>query len=262
MAGLLSADDLARMRVEDGRQRALRDDEELRLRGIFDRKFNPSEPRDPHSGKWSSVGGTVHDALKLAGRIQLGKDEHLVGSAKVGDGRGDVSVLMARVDGPNGPTVRWGQIPTDRAREWRAADKGATVVLDESAVQKLRQVLADAPSMGKKSVSDFRAAIRAAHARGEPMDNWPDPEADIAKGVIAGTAWGDIGWNLTREEGDYYTPGGVDLGVGGEWNLAFEIQDPKDRFALDHFNVTTAATAQKLEKALADLMAIPSTSVG
>ncbi len=50
------------------------------------RKFDPNEPRDPHSGEWSlggAIAGAIKDALKLASKIDLNDDEHLIGSGKV-----------------------------------------------------------------------------------------------------------------------------------------------------------------------------------
>jgi hypothetical protein len=41
------------MLVEDQRQRARRDDAMLVALGVVERKFNPAEPRDPHTGKWA-----------------------------------------------------------------------------------------------------------------------------------------------------------------------------------------------------------------
>jgi hypothetical protein len=62
-------------------------------------KFDPSEPRDPHSGKWGvggAAGTVLKDSLKLAGEIDLGPDEKLVGSGRVSGVGG--SVLLAAVD--------------------------------------------------------------------------------------------------------------------------------------------------------------------
>jgi hypothetical protein len=66
-------------------------------------KFNPSEPRVPggeHGGEWGSggAGGALKDTLKLAGRIQLGKDEKLVGSAKI-DGDGGIRMALTETHG-------------------------------------------------------------------------------------------------------------------------------------------------------------------
>jgi phage portal protein BeeE len=220
------------------------------------RRFNPDEPRDPH-GKWVG-GGAVKDALKLADRIQLGKDEHLAGSAKVGDGRGDYSTVMARVDGPNGPRLRFGVVDTSEGtKKWRGANGGATVVLDQHGAGELRRVVADAQVKGPKSVADYRADIKARHARGEPDSEWPSPEADIAQGVIHGSAWGDIHWTLTREEGPDYIVGGVNLGPGGKWLLSLDVKAAENKLGpLDSFDIYSSGVAQKLDGALADLMGI------
>jgi len=225
-----------------------------------ERKFNPSEPRipgGPHGGEWGSGGGVVKDALKLTGRIQLEPGEHFVGSAKVGDGNGDLSVVMARVDGPHGPTIRWGQVNPEDTRNWRAANRGATVILDRPAVEKIQKVLDEAPAQGKKSVADYRADMRAAIADGVPEDRWPDPETDIASGVIRGSDWGDIEWSLTRQEGPLVTIGGEEV-VGGEWLLGFDVKVTHSDLAMDSFNIWgKPAIAQKLGKALGGLMAMP-----
>jgi hypothetical protein len=217
-------------------------------------KFNPDEPRRP-DGKWGT-GGIVHDALKLADRIQLGKDERLVGSDKVGDGRGDYSTVMARVDGPDGPRLRLGVVDTSEGpKKWRASNGGATVVLDQRGAGELRRVVAEAQVKGPKSVADYRADIKARHARGEPDSQWPSPEADIAQGVIHGSDWGDIEWTLTREEGPDYIVGGVNLGPGGKWLLSLDVKATDNQLGpLDSFDIYSSGVAQKLDGALAGLM--------
>lgn len=73
-------------------------------------RFDPSEPRDPHSGKWSSGAGVVKDALKLADRIDLGDGETFAGSGKVRDNTGDLSAVLAAVDTPSGRKIRLGLV--------------------------------------------------------------------------------------------------------------------------------------------------------
>jgi hypothetical protein len=47
-----------------------REYEDLRLRATEHlRKFNPAEPRNPHSGEWISVGGSVHAVEEFAHRL-------------------------------------------------------------------------------------------------------------------------------------------------------------------------------------------------
>jgi hypothetical protein len=69
---------------------------------VAERKFDPDEPRDPHSGRWIDTtpgdGGTniVKDVLKLAGRIDLDPDERFVGSAKVDGDRGSIRAAFTQ----------------------------------------------------------------------------------------------------------------------------------------------------------------------
>jgi hypothetical protein len=66
-------------------------------------KFNPTEPRD-EDGKWSLM-GAIRDLLKLAGKIDLGKDEHLIGSGKLD---GDSGARWALTDLNGQPRLRLG----------------------------------------------------------------------------------------------------------------------------------------------------------
>lgn len=162
---------------------------------------------------------------------------------------------MARVDGPGGPRVRFGVVSPEDTGSWRAADKGRTVELDPAGAAQLRATLSKAAIDGKQNVAEYRAQLRAAHAAGHPVSEWPDSEADIASGVIAGARWGDLRWKLTREEGEDYIAAGVNYGPGGEWNLAIDPAPASASTALrDNFNATKAMTTNKLDKALRDLL--------
>ncbi|HVE24931.1 MAG TPA: hypothetical protein VNC22_05990, partial [Sporichthya sp.] len=158
----------------------------------------------------------------------------------------------------NGPRLRFGVVDTSEGtKKWRGANGGATVVLDQHGAGELRRVVADAQVKGPKSVADYRADIKARHARGEPDSEWPSPEADIAQGVIHGSAWGDIHWTLTREEGPDYIVGGVNLGPGGKWLLSLDVKAAENKLGpLDSFDIYSSGVAQKLDGALADLMGI------
>lgn len=219
------------------------------------RAFDPHQPRDP-DGEWSDgIPGPAGDPLKLAGRIALGPDERFGGSAKVRDGAGDATAVMARVDSPAGPRLRLGVVHPEDEGSWRAANKGRTVELDAAGAARLREVVGQAAADGKKNIAEYRAELRAAHAAGRPASEWPDTEADIASGTITGTRWGDLRWKLTREEGDEYIAGGVNYGPGGEWNLALDPVPAGSAAAVrDNFNATKAPTTSKLDKALADLL--------
>lgn len=98
------------------------------------------QPRDPggeDGGQWVSspagaAGGALKDALKLAGKIDIGGDEHLAGSAKV-DGD-DGNVYLAAIDSGGRRRLRIGvgdaQFGSryDAAGPWRA---GTLDQLDE-----------------------------------------------------------------------------------------------------------------------------------
>lgn len=71
-----------------------------------ERRFDPSEPRipgGPHGGEWGSGGGSVgkvvKDALKLDGKIDLGPDEKLVGSAKVDGDQAGIRMALTETHG-------------------------------------------------------------------------------------------------------------------------------------------------------------------
>lgn len=70
-------------------------------RSMSERKFNPSQQRDPN-GEWGDgVAGTatMKDALKLAGKIDLEPDETLVGSGKVDGEQGGVRLALTEQGG-------------------------------------------------------------------------------------------------------------------------------------------------------------------
>jgi hypothetical protein len=67
-------------------------------------RFDPTEPRDPHSGKWTdgpggAAAGALKDALKLAGKIDLDHDEQLIGSSKVDGDTGGIRMALTEQDG-------------------------------------------------------------------------------------------------------------------------------------------------------------------
>lgn len=160
---------------------------------------------------------------------------------------------MARVDGPSGPRLRFGVVHPEDAGRWRAENKGRTVELDAAAAAKLRDVLAKSLVDGKKSVADFRAELRAAKAAGVPESQWPDPDADIASGVIPGARWGDLKWTLARQAGQDYVAGGVNYGQGSDWYLSIDPAPTGATGSRDDFNATTAATIKKLDNAISNL---------
>lgn len=220
--------------------------------------FNPAERRD-HDGKWTDGGaaGAVGDALKLAGRIKLGPGERFGGSARVHDGNGDHSIVMARIDTSSGPVLRFGVVHPEDTGSWRAENKGATVEFDAAGAERLRETLRSAAAQGKKNIADYRAELRAAHKAQLPDEQWPQAEAEISSGVIHASRWGDLHWSLVREEGPDYSVGGADLGPGGSWALNLSPVPPGSTAARDPFNADKASTINQLDKALGDLIAAP-----
>jgi hypothetical protein len=158
-------------------------------------RFDPTEPRDPHSGKWTNgPGGAISDALKLAERIHLGDGERLHSSGRVETHSGhDVDVLQAVVDTPRGRQVRIGIIPSDDAERWAAGDKGATSVLTPRAAAHLRDDLAEASKTAKSAAKEADAAW----ARGDA----PDTSNSVASGVTKGD-WADLQWSVGLTDDD------------------------------------------------------------
>ena len=160
----------------------------------MERNFDPAEPRDPHSGKWSSIGGAVRDALKLAGRIQLNDDEKLVGSQRISPSGGhDVDTLIAVVDSSRGREVRLGIIPTHDAEKWKAANAGGTAKFSPREAAHLRDDLSEANAKAKKAAAQ---ADREWASGGHP---------DLAEPVASGkvpSGWGDLSWNVYLTDDD------------------------------------------------------------
>lgn len=202
--GQLTQAEIAAMRVDDTRHQARRDDVALRTRGVLPstgevRKFNPNEPRDPHSGKWSDgVPGSaaLKDGLKLAGRIQLGNDETLGGSGKVGLENDDVALLWAAVDSPNGRQIRLGVLPGEDTDKWRAANKGATANLSAADAARLRDELAAASAKAKAAAKEVDNYWHSGQAAPPQMLS----EA-VAEGRIA-SPWGDLTYSVYLTDDD------------------------------------------------------------
>lgn len=155
---------------------------------LLARKFNPTEPREPHSGKWvGHGGGAIKDVLKLADRIQLGSDEKFVGSDRISpEGGHDVDTLFAVVDTPHGRRVRVGIIPTHDAGKWRAGNKGGTVDLTPKSVGQLRDDLSAANATAKKAAAKVDAQWKAGKT---PME--VELTAAVAEGSIP-SDWGAL----------------------------------------------------------------------
>jgi hypothetical protein len=196
---MLTAAEIAAMKAANDRQLARHDGAELQRRGIAgERKFNPAEPRDPHSGKWIGAGGAVEDALKLAGRIQLGDGETLHSSGKLTPRYGEGSLAWAAIDSPRGREIRLGALPGDDVDKWKAANKGATASLSPRSAAHLRDDLADAQTRAKAAAKKADAAWNSGKA---PTDPVLLGESPVAQGRIA-TPWGDVHYEIHITDDD------------------------------------------------------------
>lgn len=120
--GTLTATDIAAMTAQDARQRARRDDDELRLRGVISesRKFDPMQKRDDH-GRWSKIGAVLHAIAKAAGVPVVGHEtfgaeegnSHSHGIVAMHPG-GDYTLALPDGDSGARPVMN---IPDDGARE-------------------------------------------------------------------------------------------------------------------------------------------------
>lgn len=64
--------------------------------------FDPNEPRDPHSGKWTDGGAAasaLKDVLKLAEKIDLGPDEKFLGSDRLNADGGSIRLALTEAHG-------------------------------------------------------------------------------------------------------------------------------------------------------------------
>ena len=158
------------------------------------RRWDPSQPRDG-DGQWGDgPGRSTADKLKLSSRIKLDQGERLVASGRVKGGDwNDNNAVMALLDRPGGPELRFGIVPAEHTRDWRAADKGGTARLDASGVAKLRAQLGEAGGTGKWLADDYRKRVQ----QGEDLD-WETVAVD---GVIHGTGWGDVVYRVDFTEG-------------------------------------------------------------
>lgn len=130
------------------------------------REFVTSEGEDPPM----AAEAPALDQLKLAGRIPLGQDESLIGSAVSDTSDTDGSIVpLAVVRTPAGPRLRiaTGVDPEDRGR-WRAANLGGTANLDSASLADLRQALPRMVEVGVQADQrrrDLEAQAERLHQR-------------------------------------------------------------------------------------------------
>lgn len=96
---------------------------------VLERKYNPAQMRDPggeHGGQWvknpasAAVSVGARDTLKLAGKIHLETDEHLIGSGKVDADAGGIRMALTEHNGER--KLRFGAGGEDYGK--RNADEG------------------------------------------------------------------------------------------------------------------------------------------
>lgn len=128
---MLTAEQIAEMKAVNAEQRARRDDEQLRLRGIVtaERKFNPSQPRDP-DGKWGDgIGGaalkTLTDAFGAV--VESARWGHKNGQTDSGvltmHANGSVVLSVDDLDSSDvSPVIDSSQLPS--SDDWRGLASG------------------------------------------------------------------------------------------------------------------------------------------
>lgn len=217
---------------------------------VHSKSFDPGEVRDGN-GRWSLIGVAEHlvvdadepakgnDRLKLAGKIPLAHDEHLVHSAEVpghdgtvrlasverGDGTRDLRIGIGGASGDagdadapepwNGGRDDYDAMRARRPGEYLYEDRH-TAKLEPEQAASLRSSLAD---LHKRSLAREKAAGNAADradAAGGKHDQSLYGEAERiaaeptgADGVIH-SPWGDVHYSSELD----------DLGVGTEVHLA------------------------------------------
>lgn len=119
------------------------------------RRFDPAEPRDPHSGKWGigsevvkAIAGLVgKDSLKIRDQIDLKPGERFEGSRSMDGQSGAVGFAWTRRH--DGQHLRLGSL--DDEGEWTAGDDGFTAELDEHGIASLRSSLHDMQQSGAQA---------------------------------------------------------------------------------------------------------------
>ena len=102
----------------------------------------------------AAKGGPLKDALKLDGRITLGRGETLTGTGSVRS----AGIAVAAINGQAGPSVRLGvNIAPDDISSWRASNKGSTAVLDSDGVAALRAALPDMLDWGDQGKAHLKS---------------------------------------------------------------------------------------------------------
>jgi hypothetical protein len=168
--------------------------------GAVAAKFNPAEPREPHSGKWTGHGGgasKLRDALHLAERGDL-SGETVLGSGRVSGHDGDVYLALTDLNGER--RLRFGTPADvgDGTPHWTGNDE-LTAVLDDRSTGILRNGLDELDQMGRKRAKEADAAAAKMDAASEGSPQYKAAQdayfaiAGDGQVIGEGTAHGDGG---------------------------------------------------------------------
>lgn len=165
-------------------------------RAVLARRFDPDQPRNPHDGKWidTTPGSAIKDALKLAGRIDLGDNETLVGSGGVdADGGG---FRIAAIDRAGTEVFRvgfgselYGQVVIgDDLPEWNGNGPSPGVEFNQTA------------ELSRSELDSVVEKVNGGLAKAKA-----DPDAfdvDFARGSVSGSRWGDVHYHVYQDEAE------------------------------------------------------------
>jgi hypothetical protein len=214
------------------------------------RKFDPTEPRDPHSGKWSRVGaaiGAVKDGLKIADTIPLGDGETFEGSSRVSLPLADVRMALTRAaDGS--PSMRFG-VAAELPSKWHGANGGYTIKLDRRGIDELAAKTDELAKTTQQAERDLDAQWSRIEARAAKVG------ADLSKGRTPGEAdFGDAELDRLVNEYDASTDQVIDEGtINSPWGQLYYQVVTADFSAKTSLLVTKPGAKLTGEDALSDL---------
>jgi len=126
---------------------------------------------------WIPVVGLVGDALKLEGRMDLPSGESLESSGHLK--LGGATIPMAWTTGPSGRRLRIASVEPGDEKIWTGRNLGATTVLDEAGVERLRD--------GLTSMSETAERVQAEADRlNERLEDLASQRSEINRRQYAG----------------------------------------------------------------------------
>ena len=222
------------------------------------RRFDPSlHPHSPANGEFigtpgGAAGGALHDALKLAGKIDLDPDERLIGSDKLDMRGGGIRLALTEAHGVRSLRLGIGGEGFGHGGVWHGnrgglgnvddpdGIDGFTAKLDEPAVKQLHATLIKALADGKGKQLEVDKAYSA---------GLPDPPRPaqgfwtMAEGSIPGE-WADVAYNVYLDDPSV----GVEVHIGAVPHDSG--RDLADLTGSDQAARLDPAEAQKLIKLL------------